>query len=152
MGATTIWERWDSLLPDGTVNPGEMTSFNHYALGAVSDWLQRTVAGLAPAEPGYRRLRVAPVPGGDLEWAAARIITPYGAASSSWRRQGDDVLLEVVVPPGATAEVLLPDGSRCEAASGSHSFRWRHDAVYPPRETTPRLGGSVALARQPVSA
>ena len=60
MGATTIWERWDSLLPDGTVNPGEMTSFNHYALGAVADWLHRTVAGLAPAAPGYRRLRIAP--------------------------------------------------------------------------------------------
>ena len=56
MGATTIWERWDSMLPDGSVNPGEMTSFNHYALGAVGDWLHRTVAGLAPAEPGYRRI------------------------------------------------------------------------------------------------
>ena len=59
MGATTIWERWDSLRPDGSVNPGAMTSFNHYALGAVVDWLCRTVGGLAPAEPGYRRLRSA---------------------------------------------------------------------------------------------
>ena len=62
MGATTVWERWDSLLPDGSVNPGEMTSFNHYALGAVADWLHRTVAGLAPDAPGYRRLRIAPRP------------------------------------------------------------------------------------------
>ena len=54
MGATTVWERWDSLLPDGTVNPGEMTSFNHYALGAVADWLHRTVAGLAPDAPDTR--------------------------------------------------------------------------------------------------
>jgi alpha-L-rhamnosidase len=52
MGATTIWERWDSMRPDGTINPGEMTSFNHYALGAVADWLQRSVGGLAPAAPG----------------------------------------------------------------------------------------------------
>ena len=57
MGATTIWERWDSMLPDGTINPGQMTSFNHYALGAVADWMHRTVGGLAPAEPGYRRVR-----------------------------------------------------------------------------------------------
>ena len=56
MGATTIWERWNSLLPDGSVNPGEMTSFNHYALGGVADWLHRIVGGLAPAEPGYRRI------------------------------------------------------------------------------------------------
>ncbi len=53
MGATTVWERWDSMLPDGTINPGEMTSFNHYALGAVADWIHRTVGGLAPLEPGY---------------------------------------------------------------------------------------------------
>ena len=55
-GATTVWERWDSLRPDGTVNPGTMTSFNHYALGAVAGWLHRVVAGLAPAAPGYREI------------------------------------------------------------------------------------------------
>ena len=52
MGATTIWERWDSMLPDGTINPGQMTSFNHYAFGAIGDWLHRVVAGLAPDAPG----------------------------------------------------------------------------------------------------
>jgi alpha-L-rhamnosidase len=55
-GGTTIWERWDSMLADGTINPGEMTSFNHYALGAVADWMHRVVAGIAPLEPGYRRI------------------------------------------------------------------------------------------------
>src|SRR5262249_39916577 len=63
MGATTIWERWDSMLPDGSINPGEMTSFNHYALGSVADWMHRTIGGIAPAAPGYRELRFAPVPG-----------------------------------------------------------------------------------------
>ena len=82
MGATTIWERWDSMLPDGSINPGEMTSFNHYALGAVADWMHRTVAGLAPAEPGYRVLRVAPRPGGGLTHASARHETPYGSGRS----------------------------------------------------------------------
>jgi alpha-L-rhamnosidase len=60
MGATTVWERWDSMLPDGSVNTGWMTSFNHYALGAIADWLHRYAAGLAPATPGYRRIRVRP--------------------------------------------------------------------------------------------
>ena len=55
MGATTIWERWDSMLPDGSINPGEMTSFNHYALGAVADWMHRCIGGIAPLEPGYSR-------------------------------------------------------------------------------------------------
>ena len=65
MGATTIWERWDSMLPDGSLNPGEMTSFNHYALGAVADWMHRTIGGIAPLEPGYERVLIAPRPGGD---------------------------------------------------------------------------------------
>ena len=62
MGATTVWERWDSMLPDGTINPGEMTSFNHYALGAVADWMHRTIGGLAPLEPGYAKVLIARAP------------------------------------------------------------------------------------------
>ena len=81
MGATTVWERWDSLLADGSINPGEMTSFNHYALGAVADWLHRTVAGLAPGAPGYRRLVVKPEPSRFLTCAQARLRTPYGDAA-----------------------------------------------------------------------
>ncbi|WP_150306393.1 family 78 glycoside hydrolase catalytic domain [Planctomonas psychrotolerans] len=148
MGATTVWERWDSMLPDGSINPGAMTSFNHYALGAVSDWMQRTVAGLAPAAPGYRRLRIAPVPGGTLEWATARIRTPYGPASSTWRRTGNAFVLETDVPPGATAEVLLPDGSRHEAESGRSTYRWTSDIPWPPVDPTPAAMGALGLAIQ----
>ncbi|PRY32469.1 alpha-L-rhamnosidase [Umezawaea tangerina] len=108
MGATTVWERWDSMLPDGRVNPGEMTSFNHYALGAVADWLHRTVAGLAPAGPGYRELLVRPLIGPDLTWASARHLTPYGAASVSWSRADGTLVLGVVVPVGTTATVHVP--------------------------------------------
>src|SRR5690349_22012410 len=86
MGATTVWERWDSMLADGTINPGQMTSFNHYALGAVADWLHRTVAGLAPGAPGYRRLVVRPEPARSLTSASARLRTPYGEAAAGWER------------------------------------------------------------------
>ncbi|NUP41070.1 MAG: family 78 glycoside hydrolase catalytic domain, partial [Streptomyces sp.] len=99
MGATTVWERWDSMLPDGSINPGEMTSFNHYALGAVADWLHRTVAGLEAAEPGWRRLRIAPVPGGDLTFAKAAHDTPYGRAEAGWRIEDGTLVVEVLVPP-----------------------------------------------------
>ncbi|MGY2074414.1 glycoside hydrolase family 78 protein [Blastococcus sp. SYSU DS0828] len=124
MGATTIWERWDSMLPDGTINPGEMTSFNHYAFGAVADWLHRTVAGLAPAAPGYRRLRVAPRPGPGLTSAGATHETPYGTAEVSWTLTGGTrFALEVTVPPSTTAEIRLPDGSApVEVGSGRHTF------------------------------
>ena len=86
MGATTIWERWDSMLPDGTINPGEMTSFNHYALGAVADWMHRTVGGIAPLEPGYAAVLVAPRPGGGLTWAAPAWTRRTGGSTSrgSW--------------------------------------------------------------------
>jgi alpha-L-rhamnosidase len=126
MGATTIWERWDSLQPDGSVNPGEMTSFNHYALGAVADWLHRTVAGLAPGAPGYRRLLVRPTPGGGLKSARARLRTLYGMAEVSWRIDGEWIELLVVVPPNVTASVTLPgcDAPPIEVGAGLH--RWSY--------------------------
>jgi alpha-L-rhamnosidase len=126
MGATTVWERWDSLLPDGSVNPGEMTSFNHYALGAVVDWLHRTVAGLAPADPGYRRLEVRPMPGGGLTNAQARHWTPYGMAAVSWTIENGTITVEVDVPPNTTASVTLPGvgGASIQAGSGRH--RWSY--------------------------
>ncbi|MFH8800824.1 family 78 glycoside hydrolase catalytic domain [Streptomyces sp. NPDC017936] len=127
MGATTVWERWDSMLPDGSVNPGEMTSFNHYALGAVADWIHRTVAGLTPAGPGYRRLLVRPRPGGGLTWARAEHDTPYGRAEAGWRREGGTLHVDVLVPPRVTALVDLPGGEPVEAGPGRHSF----SAPYP---------------------
>jgi alpha-L-rhamnosidase len=125
MGATTVWERWDSLTPDGRVNPGEMTSFNHYALGAVADWMHRTVAGLAPGAPGYRRLIVRPQPGGGLRHAGAAHETPYGLAEAKWRTEDGCLEVGVTVPPGATALVVLPGDEEepFEVGSGSHVFR-----------------------------
>ncbi|WP_250443280.1 alpha-L-rhamnosidase [Actinotalea sp. C106] len=110
MGATTVWERWDSMLPDGSVNPGEMTSFNHYALGAVVDYLHRSVAGLAPASPGYRQILFAPHPGGGLTRASASHRGPRGLISAAWHREGDRFRLTVEVPPGSSGTVQMPDG------------------------------------------
>ncbi|WP_454050040.1 family 78 glycoside hydrolase catalytic domain [Cellulomonas sp. Marseille-Q8402] len=123
MGATTIWERWDSMLPDGTVNPGEMTSFNHYALGAVADWLHRVVAGLAPAEPGYRTIAFAPRPGGSFTSAGATHLTPYGEAAVDWRLEGGELAVEVLVPVGARGVVRLPGHDPVEVGHGRHALR-----------------------------
>jgi alpha-L-rhamnosidase len=123
MGATTVWERWDSLLPDGSVNPGEMTSFNHYALGAVADWLHRSVAGLAQGRPGYRELLVRPLPCLRLTHASASHRTPYGRASVRWRRAGGRLTLRVGVPVGATALVHVPGQSEPKRVGhGEHSW------------------------------
>ncbi|HEY5846282.1 MAG TPA: family 78 glycoside hydrolase catalytic domain, partial [Microlunatus sp.] len=120
MDATTIWERWDSMLPDGSINSGEMTSFNHYALGAVADWMHRTIGGIAPAEPGYRTVRVAPRPGGGISWAKASLQTPYGQVAVSWTDGPDGLALDVEVPDGVTALVDLPDRPVRELTGGSH--------------------------------
>lgn len=123
LGATTIWERWDSMLPDGTVNPGDMTSFNHYALGSVADWMHRVVAGLEAVEPGYRQIRVAPRPGGGLTSAASRQITPYGEASVSWEISGDELVVRFTVPVGATAEVDVIGVDPVEVGHGTYEVR-----------------------------
>jgi alpha-L-rhamnosidase len=122
MGATTIWERWDSMLPDGTINPGEMTSFNHYALGAVGDWMHRTIAGLAPLAPGYSQILFAPRPGGGLTWAAGALETPNGRAAISWRVQGDLLTVQVDVPIGSTAVLRLPGLDDIELGGGAHAY------------------------------
>lgn len=123
LGATTFWERWDSLLPDGSLNPGDMLSFNHPVFAGIADWMHRVIGGLAPGAPGYRRIRVAPIPGGGLTWAATVHDTPYGRAEVSWRLDNEKFHLDVVVPPGVTADVTLPGESAAQTVgSGAHSF------------------------------
>lgn len=122
MGATTVWERWDSMLPDGTINPGQMTSFNHYAFGAVADWMYRRLAGLAPDAPGYRRLRIAPVLIAGLDRAWARHETPYGVAEAGWTASAGQILVRAVVPANTTAVVVLPGSDPLEIGSGTHEW------------------------------
>ena len=121
MGASTIWERWDSMLPDGTINPGQMTSFNHYALGAVADWIHRTVGGIAPLEPGYATVLIAPRPGGGLTWARASLETAHGLVDVHWHHTGEDLTVEVTVPAGVTGLLRLPGQPDRELAAGRHA-------------------------------
>ena len=133
-GGTTIWERWDALRPDGTVNTadlgggdddssgGGMVSFNHYAAGAVGDWLYRRVAGIEPVEGGYKRFRVAPLMGGGITSAEGAVETPYGRAGVSWTLADDRFAMRVQVPVSTVCEVRLPDGSTAEVTSGIHEF------------------------------
>jgi alpha-L-rhamnosidase len=124
-GATTIWERWDAITPEGRVNQDgiNMISFNHYALGAVADWLHRVLGGLAPDAPGWRELRIAPEPGGGLTRAVSRLDTPYGLAASSWEVADGSLTLEATVPPNSTARVRLP-GTLEDLQVGSGTHTW----------------------------
>lgn len=138
MGATTIWERWDSIRPDGSINPSGMTSLNHYALGAVVDWMHRTIGGLTAIEPGYGRMRIAPRPGGDLTYAELRHTVSQGEVLVAWRIEGTQVSLDVRIPDGTTAEVVLPlhpQAQVVEIGGGVHSWSYEID----PLPTRPAL-------------
>ena len=136
MGATTVWERWDSMLEDGSINPGEMTSFNHYALGAVADWMHRSLAGLAPAAPGYRVIRVEPRPLPEFDHASTTHETPYGLAGAGWKREGQRIVVTATVPANTTAEVVLPGSAEVlVVGSGDHSWSVEAPAVAPPAGT-----------------
>jgi len=119
-GATTVWEDWDGIAEDGTPK----ASLNHYSKGAVISFLHQYVAGvkLLDDHPGYERFRIAPRPGGGLTWARAVHDSPYGRIESFWRIDDGRFHLSVAVPPGTTAEVLLPDGTRREQAPGVASY------------------------------
>ena len=125
-GATTIWERWDGLdengqCPIGDDGTDKMISYNHYASGAVGDFLYRRVAGLEPLEAGYRRFAVRPLVGGGLTWASAWVETPYGRAAVDWKTENGTLSVTVAVPVGASCELTLPDGSHTIYGSGTYT-------------------------------
>jgi len=114
-GATTMWERWDGIRPDSSFEDPGMNSFNHYAFGAVGDWMYQNIGGIDvdPAAPGYRRSRIAPRPGAGLTSASASLETAYGTLQSAWKLDGGGqrFVLEVTVPANTSAEVTLWDAS-----------------------------------------
>lgn len=111
-GATTMWERWNSYSHEHGFGDVKMNSFNHYAYGAIGQWMYERIAGLAPdpAQPGYKHFFVRPLFAPQLDHARAEHETPHGLAVSRWKREtGGRVALEVVVPPNSTATVEFPD-------------------------------------------
>lgn len=128
VGGTTIWERWDALREDGTCNTGAddgtggMVSFNHYASGAVGDFLYRRTAGIEAVEGGYKTFKIEPVIGGGLTWAKGRVITAYGPASSEWKCENGSFTITVEVPVGTTCYLTMPDGEKKTLGSGTYTM------------------------------
>lgn len=112
MGATTVWERWNTIRANGEFGPVDMNSFNHYAYGAVGDWMFQNLGGLQIVEPGYQKSRIAPLVGqGGLTNAQCSIQTPYGPLASEWKLADDKLMLTVTVPANTSAEVVIPAAS-----------------------------------------
>jgi alpha-L-rhamnosidase len=141
-GATTIWERWDGQKPDGSFQSAGMNSFNHYAYGAVGDFLYQVVAGLDldAAEPAGKRLRIAPRPGGGLTSAEAKLETPYGASASGWSFADGRLSVSAVVPPNSHATVRLPGASLAGVSESGRAL-----AASPGVRTAAQEGSDVVV-------
>jgi alpha-L-rhamnosidase len=120
-GATTIWERWNAWTGEGGLNQDGMNSFNHYAYGAVGEWLFRVIAGIDtdPQLVGYRRFRICPRLGGSLSWADASLDTIRGKVATRWRLEDDHLELDVTLPANATGLIRFPASAVEDVREGS---------------------------------
>ena len=126
-GATTVWEEWGGVAADGTPSG----SLNHYSKGAVISFLHRFVAGLHLVEPGWRRVRVAPRPGGAITSAATHHDAPTGRIDVRWGIEDGRGELVLDLPPGTAADLDLPDGSSETVGAGSYRRTWTANAAHP---------------------
>jgi alpha-L-rhamnosidase len=126
-GATTIWERWDGLDENGNCPIGDdgtdnMISYNHYASGAVGDFLYKRVAGIEPLEAGYKKFKIAPLVGGGLTSANAKVSTSYGDIISQWEIKDGSFNINVEIPIGTECECQLPNGESRVLMNGKYNF------------------------------
>ena len=125
MGATTIWERWDSILPDGRFNPANMNSLNHYAYGSIGTWLYTKLAGLEILEPGYKKFSVHPRFFKGIEWVKLSYESVYGLIRTEWKCQDGKIRLEIEVPANTSAVLTLPEKEETiELGSGIYVYEY----------------------------
>ncbi len=145
-----MWERWDGIRPDSSFEDPGMNSFNHYAFGAVGDWMYQNIGGIDvdPAVPGYRRARIAPRPGAGLTSASASLETVYGKLSSAWRLDtgGQRFALDVTIPANTSAEVTLWDARLADVREGGVGLTGR-DGVRAARQRGPDVVVDVGSGR-----
>lgn len=141
-GATTIWERWDGEKPDGSFQDVGMNSFNHYAYGAIGDWMYSVVAGIAidPRAPGYKHIFIEPQPGGGLSYAKAAVESVYGRVSSGWKIDAGKLALNIEVPPNTTATVRVPGAKLADLTEAGQPVSTRAEF-----SAAKQVGDSVVL-------
>jgi len=131
-GATTIWERWDGIKPDGSFEDPAMNSFNHYAYGAIGDWLYRSAAGIDTYDdnPGYKHIRIKPFIGGGMTHLEASLQTSYGLVSSAWKLNNGRLQLKVIIPPNTTADIYVPTSAKTFLKKNVGSGHYTYDVDY----------------------
>lgn len=126
MGATTIWERWNSILPDGSFNPANMNSLNHYSYGSIGNWLYTRLCGLEAVEPGYRVFAVKPQFIKGITWADLEYESVYGKIALAWRCEKGKITVDLTVPANTTALLTLPEKTDT-LTLGSGSYHYEYD-------------------------
>ncbi len=123
MGATTIWERWNSIMPDGEFDQSGMNSLNHYTFGAIGDWMYRKIAGINQLEPGYKKILIKPVLTNSMTEVNATLETVYGTIVCYIKCEKNKVNLDVTIPANTTATIVMPESEEVfEVGSGKHHF------------------------------
>ena len=124
MGATTVWERWNSILPDGSISGTGMNSLNHYAYGSIVDWMYRNLCGLNPVEeaPGYKKAVIRPMPDKRLPWAKLKLDTASGTYQVEWTYGEGGLHGSVTVPFDCQARLILPNGQERTLSAGTFVF------------------------------
>ncbi len=123
MGATTVWERWNSLLPDGTPNPDGMNSYNHYAYGSVMEFVYRRIAGIEAAAPGFSAVRIAPMPLARVDRVHAEYESVSGRIAAGYERTGEAIVYTAEIPEGVRAELALPGEPPVPICAGKHTWK-----------------------------
>jgi alpha-L-rhamnosidase len=121
-GATTIWERWNSYSKKEGFNPQKMNSLNHYAYGAIGEWMYERIGGIEPLEAGYKKIRIAPKPRNPLTSASASVNIPYGKVATSWEIDQHNFQLNITIPPNTTAKVIIPADTERELMLNGNEF------------------------------
>ena len=131
MGATTIWERWDGIKPDSTFQNIGMNSFNHYAYGAIGDWMYQNIGGIQidPKNPGYKHIIIRPRPGGEIQHARTSFESLYGTISTNWEKREGEFHLEVDIPENTTASVWLPTEENASVKLGDQDLAAAPDVL-----------------------
>ncbi len=129
MGATTIWEKWDGIKPDGSFQSPGMNSFNHYAYGAIGDWMYRNIAGLQEGSPGYKDIIIRPQIGGNLEFAKAIYKSYYGDIESQWKLINGILKIDVAIPVNTNAKVFIPSISIDNIHEGGNPIKSNKEII-----------------------
>lgn len=126
-GATTVWERWDSVKPDGHMEDNGMNSLNHYAYGSIGSWMVEILGGITPAAPGYKKVCIEPHPIRGITSVRVEQKTPYGLVISDWKWDDYHMSVSVEIPANVTAKVILPGTEEKEIELGSGNYHYEYE-------------------------